>query len=131
MEKIVFKDGTVFETADYPCDTEPSLFEKKRTSAGVYREFLRMTVCGEYADIAGKFTDGAEYSVRRYDTDGEGNVLDTFIDYDKSEFSVAGDIVDHRDGRITVYMGKKTEDELEKEQLVAALEAAGVNVYEA
>lgn len=32
--------------------------------------------------------------------------------YDNSEYSVAGDIVDHRDGTITVKMGKPTAEEL-------------------
>ena len=32
--------------------------------------------------------------------------------YDNSEFSVAGDIVDHRDGNVTVKMGKSTAAEI-------------------
>lgn len=129
--KIIFDNGKEFEIGEYPIESEPSVFEKKGRINGVYRELFRATVIGEYADVAAAFADGAKYCVRQYDIDEQGAELDTYTDFDKSEFSIAGDIVDHRDGRITVYMGKKTEDELEKEQLVAALEAAGVNVYEA
>ena len=32
--------------------------------------------------------------------------------YDLADYAKSGDIVDHRDGRITVYMGKPTEKEL-------------------
>ena len=128
--KIIFNNGKEFEIGEYPIESEPSVFEKKGRNNGVYREMFRATVSGEYADVSAAFVDGASYFVRQYDVDERGTLLDTYTDFDKSDFSIAGDIVDHRDGRITVYMGKKTEDELEKEQLVAALEAAGVNVYE-
>jgi len=39
-------------------------------------------------------------------------------EYDNSDYCIAGDLVDHRNGLITVYMGKKTDHELE----VSALE---------
>ena len=32
--------------------------------------------------------------------------------YDNSEYSIAGDVVDHRDGTVTVKMGKPTAEEL-------------------
>ena len=32
--------------------------------------------------------------------------------YDNSEYSIAGDIIDHRDGTVTVKMGKPTAEEL-------------------
>lgn len=35
-----------------------------------------------------------------------------YIDYDNSEYSVAGDIVDHRNGTVTVKMGTMTREEL-------------------
>lgn len=33
-------------------------------------------------------------------------------EYDNSEYSIAGDIIDHRNGKITVKMGKPTDKEL-------------------
>lgn len=35
----------------------------------------------------------------------------TYIDYDNSEYCLSGDITDHRDGTITVKMGKYTDIE--------------------
>lgn len=47
------------------------------------------------------------------------------IKHDLSAFCVAGDIVDHRDGTFTVYMGKKTETEELEEELAAAMLEGG------
>lgn len=48
--------------------------------------------------------------------DEQGNITMVPIteqeSYDNSEYSIAGDIVDHRDGTITVKMGKPTAEEL-------------------
>lgn len=33
-------------------------------------------------------------------------------EYDNSEYSIAGDIIDHRNGKITIKMGKPTAEEL-------------------
>ena len=96
----VIANGRSYAAADYPIPAEPSVFEKKRDG----REILRLTVYARHEDAARDFSDGAPL-LRRTD---DGTM------YDKSAFSVAGDIVDHRDGRITVYMGKHTEAEKEK-----------------
>lgn len=96
----VIISGRTYSTAEYPIHTEPSILEKKRDG----RWFLRITICGRYEDAVRDFMDGA--SLLLLDDDGSK--------YDKSEFSIAGDIVDHRDGRLTVYMGKPTEAEKEK-----------------
>lgn len=55
--------------------------------------------------------------------DEEGNpiyrAVEQNTEYDNSDFSVAGDITDHRDGTITVKMGKLTELEEALELLLA------------
>ena len=63
------------------------------------------------------FADGAQYaqvwdSVVT-DVDGDGNEVETVVEErrDLSEWSFAGEIVDHRDGTVTVLMGKPTEVE--------------------
>ena len=33
-------------------------------------------------------------------------------EYDNSEYSIAGDIIDHRNGKVTIKMGKSTAEEL-------------------
>ena len=92
--------------------------------ADATREWRQLRVVGSYADIAAAFIDNATYhreyeSPREIDTgevDAEGNpiretVIETQVE-DLSDYSIAGEIVDHRDGTITVYMGKPTEKEL-------------------
>lgn len=53
--------------------------------------------------------------------DAEWSILDGETEYDNSEFRVAGDITDHRDGTLTVKMGKSTDLELAYEELYGGL----------
>lgn len=101
---LIIASGNTYQEAAYPVSSEPSIFEKKQNG----REVIRLTVEGKYSAVVNDFTDGAQITLVDTD-DGNGT-----IEYDKSEFSIAGDIVDHRDGRITVYMGKPTAEEKEK-----------------
>lgn len=112
--KVIFADGTEFDTVEYPVPAEPSIFEKKRNASGVYREVIRITVAADHATVCEKFVDNAEFAIRQFETviDEEGNEVEIYTDYDKSAYCVAGDIIDHRDGCITVYMGQPTEQEL-------------------
>ena len=116
MNQIVFSDGKIFDTAEYPVDLEPPILAKKISEDGVNREYLRITVSATYADVLAYFVDNAIYSIRQFDIDDNGNELETYQDFDWSEYSVAKDVIDHRDGRITVYMAKPNEQE---EALVA------------
>ena len=111
MNQIVFSDGKIFDTADYPIDLEPPILAKKISEDGVNREYLRITVSATYADVLAYFVDNATYSIRQFDIDDNGNELETYQDFDWSEYSVARDVIDHRDGRITVYMAKPNEQE--------------------
>ena len=111
MNKIVFSNGKIFDTAAYPIELEPPIVAKKIADDGVNRNYLRITVASTYADVLESFVDNATYAIRQFDVDENGNELETYTDFDWSEYSMAGDIVDHRDGRITVYMGKPTEQE--------------------
>jgi len=72
-----------------------------------------------YQDVVNTFVNGVQWSiVQEFEevvksTDEEGNVTTSTVvkteEYDNSEYSLAGDIIDHRDGTITVKMGKLTE----------------------
>ena len=76
---------------------------------------LQMT----YADASALFVDGVEWSIVQENEemaetigeDGETKHVPqtVFEEYDNSEYSLAGDITDHRDGFVTVKMGKLTE----------------------
>lgn len=69
------------------------------------RQSKAITLTMTYAEAAELFTDGLEWSI----VDGEE-------EFDNSDYSIAGDIIDHRDGTVTVKMGKPTA--LEEAQLI-------------
>lgn len=91
-----------------------------------------------YADALGIFVDDVKWAivqdvqehVEKHDENGEV-VLNEHSEpvmeivqkdeiYDNSEYSIAGDIIDHRNGKITVKMGKPTAEEMLAE--IAAIE---------
>ena len=120
MNRVVFEDGTVFTTAAYPIETEPCIFDKQAVVEQQYREVLRITIAGATIDeIKAHFTDNAVFSIRQTETrkNDDGSEYDEDVDYPKNEFCILGDIVCHKDGKITVYMGKMTEHELEVQAL--------------
>lgn len=106
---VYVNDKSVYHEAEYPISSEPPIFEKRHDG----REVLRLTINARYEDVARDFIEGASITI----SDEKG------VKYDKSAFSIAGDIVDHRDGRITVYMGKPTEAEKEKARTAELAEA--------
>lgn len=92
------------------------------------RESKAITLKMDYATAIGLFVDGMAWSIveqneipvyqqdenGEYVMDDEGNPVQTRTEvqeteWDNSEFSLAGDITDHRDGTITAKMGKLTE----------------------
>lgn len=70
------------------------------------RESKSITLEMEHATADELFVDDAEWSI-----------LDGETEYDNSDYSVAGDIIDHRDGTLTIKMGKPTDLELAYEEL--------------
>ena len=105
------------------------------------RESKAITLEMDYETASALFVDGAEWSiveqheVPTYQVDESGEyVLDengkriqtgTEIketEFDNSEFILAGDITDHRDGTMTVKMGKLTDLEEAYEILLGGAE---------
>lgn len=81
-----------------------------------------ITVEMQYEDAINIFVDDIQWNivqdieeqVEQYNEDGE-LVVSTVINsevYDNSEYSIAGDIINHRNGTITIKMGKPTAEEL-------------------
>lgn len=78
-----------------------------------------ITVEMEHELAASLFVDSAPWAIVErvesvtYVTDENGDMHEEVttqdIEYDNSEYSIAGQIVDHRDGTLTVKMGKLTE----------------------
>lgn len=80
------------------------------------RESKSITLEMPYATASKLFVSGLAWSiVQKEDVttfDDEGNIIGTEIqetEYDNSEYDLAGDLTDHRDGTITVKMGKLTD----------------------
>ena len=59
-----------------------------------------------------------------------GEAKEVVNEYDNSEYSLAGDITDHRDGTVSIKMGKPTETETLREQLEDAEHAAKILLME-
>ena len=89
------------------------------------RESKAITLEMSYEDALVIFVDETPwYIIHQPDSylDEEGNtVTPDPIEYDNSEFSVAGSITDHRNGTVTVKMGKSTEVEVLQKQLANAV----------
>lgn len=69
------------------------------------RESKSITLEMDYANAIKTFVDGRAWSIVQHE-EIEGEVQET--EFDNSEFNLAGDITDHRDGTITVKMGMLT-----------------------
>lgn len=119
MNKIIFSNGEIFDSTSYPIEIEPPIFSKQILIDGINRDFLRITVNNTtYEKVKSNFVNNAVYVIRQFDVDTNGNELSTYIDYDWSEYSVAGEIIDHRDGRFTIYMAKPNKYESAIDNLI-------------
>lgn len=117
--KTVVVGNKIFKETKYPVDIEPSIFEKRRAIDGVSRDTIRLTLLATYSEVAEHFVNGANWAIEESFVDENGENITN--QYDKSEYSIASDIVDHRNGSVTVYMAKPTEAEKAKEALRAVL----------
>ena len=103
---LVFADGTTME-AHAVCGYQ--------MIRGKTRLAQRFEVRGvPYAELVSRFVDGLDLSIRVVQEDGSTE------DCPYSDFKIAGDIVDRRDGSYWVYVGQKTQDEIKLSALVAA-----------
>ena len=80
------------------------------------RESKAITLEMDYATAAATFVDGLKWSIVQreevptYDENGEQTGTETQETvFDNSEYNLAGDLTDHRDGRVTAKMGKLTD----------------------
>lgn len=96
------------------------------------RQVKRITLENTCVGVAALLPDGAVWSivqkntVPRYDAEGNavldegGNAVteEQVKEWDNSEYSMSGDITDHRDGTVTIKMGKPTDLEEAYEMLI-------------
>ena len=84
------------------------------------RESKAITLEMDYATAIALFVDGLAWSIVQqeevpvFDTDENGEHIQTGTEmqeteFDNSEYNLAGDLTDHRDGTITAKMGKLTD----------------------
>lgn len=99
---------------EYPAEINGRL----KNSAWDGRDTKEIVLEMEYAAAAALFVDGLSWSIVCQE---EGQPEE---EYDNSEYSMVGDITAHRDGTLSVLMGKPLEVELQA-QRIQELEQAG------
>lgn len=104
--------------AEYEC---LHLTERIKDYSWDMRDNIEMLMSMTHAEAIELFADGITWG---YIPDGAEEVIDC------SEYSVAGDITDHRNGTVSVRMGKPTAMELELADAKAALALLGVTEQE-
>lgn len=91
---------------------------KDRTWNG--RDTKTITLTMTHAEVAELLPDNTPWSIVQRETQDvldeqgqpTGETKEVVNEYDNSEYSLAGDITDHRDGTVSIKMGKPTESEL-------------------
>ena len=81
------------------------------------RESKSITLAMDYATAAATFADDVPWSILYqpsdyYDPETQQMVTPPVEEYDNSDYCILGDITVHRDGTVTVKMGKPTAEEL-------------------
>lgn len=81
------------------------------------RESKSITLPMDYATAMATFVDDVPWSILYqgpdyYDPETQQMVTPPVKEYDNSDYCLAGDVTDHRDGTITVKMGKPTAAEI-------------------
>ena len=110
---ITNADGTE-RTFDCPVQTAAPISNLTRG-----REWKSIAVIGTANEVKAAFVDGITYR-QQWESAiiaEDGTQTTETQTRDLSDYCVAGDVVDTRDGNVTVYMGRKTEVEKLREQV--------------
>lgn len=110
---ITNADGT--ERA-FDCPVQPAAPIANLTRG---REWKSISVVGTADEVKAAFVDGISYR-QQWESAiiaEDGTQTTETQTRDLSDYCVAGDVVDTRDGNVTVYMGRKTEVEKLREQV--------------
>ena len=110
---ITNADGT--ERA-FDCPVQPAAPISNLTRG---REWKSIAVIGTADEVKASFVDGITYRQQWESAviSEDGTQTTETQTRDLSDYCVAGDVVDTRDGNVTVYMGRKTEVEKLREQV--------------
>lgn len=95
-----------------------SVFGANRTMREAKRNSIEIILKSDYQTIVDTFVDNLEYTlIDIFETTNENGETETTInEFDKSNYCLAGDIVDHRNGQISVFMGELTDTEKAQQQ---------------
>ena len=110
---ITNADGT---ERTFDCPVQPSAPIANLTRG---REWKAIAVVGTADEVKAAFVDGITYR-QQWESAiiaEDGTQTTETQTRDLSDYCVAGDVVDTRDGNVTVYMGRKTEVEKLREQV--------------
>ena len=108
---------------EYPATVNGNLADRNWNGRDTKTVTLTMT----HAEVAALLPDNTPWSIVQrdmvdvLDEQGKptGEVREVVNEYDNSEYSLAGDITDHRDGTVSIKMGKPTETENAKATVTA------------
>ena len=103
------------------------------------RDTKTITLTMTHDQVAALLPDNTPWSIVQRDTvdvldehgQPTGETKEVVNECDNSEYSLAGDITDHRNGTVSIKMGKKTEVELLRETSADAEQAAKILLGEA
>ena len=110
---ITNADGT---ERTFDCPVQPAAPISNLTRG---REWKSISVIGTADEVKAAFVDGISYR-QQWESAiiaEDGTQTTETQTRDLSDYCVAGDVVDTRDGNVTVYMGRKTEVEKLREQV--------------
>ena len=110
---ITNADGT---ERTFDCPVQPAAPISNLTRG---REWKSIAVIGTADEVKAAFVDGISYRQEWQSAviAEDGTQTTETQTRDLSDYCVAGDVVDTRDGNVTVYMGRKTEVEKLREQV--------------
>lgn len=114
MQIIITKADGTERTFDCPVQQAAPISNLTRG-----REWKSIAVIGTADDVKAAFVDGITYH-QQWESAviaEDGTQTTEIQTRDLSDYCVAGDVVDTRDGNVTVYMGRKTEVEKLREQV--------------
>ena len=119
---------------EYPATVKGERTDRSWGNRDTKTIYLTMT----HDEAATLLPSGTPWSIVQRDTQDvldeqgqpTGETKEVVNEYDNSEYSIAGEITDYRDGTVSIKMGKPTETETLREQLEDAEHAAKILLME-
>ena len=119
---------------EYPATVKGERTDRSWDNRDTKTIYITMT----HDDAATLLPSGTQWSIVQRDTQDvldeqgqpTGETKEVVNEYDNSEYSIAGEITDYRDGTVSIKMGKPTETEILMAKLEDAEHAAKILLME-